>query len=73
MVAGESIRQNNGLFKLAALGANLPFVAAIGTPKAVLVEALLRLSAKDVQVAQVELKVAQVVGGDPHAHGNGFA
>lgn len=73
MLAGKTLRQQDSHIELAALGANLKFVAAIGKTQAMLIEAILRFASKGIQVAQMELKVSQVVGGDLDAHGNGIS
>lgn len=72
VLAGESLRQQDGNIEFAALGANLQLVAAVGETQTVLVEAFLRFTTEGIQVAQMELEVTQVVGGDLHTHADGI-
>lgn len=72
MLAGESFRQHDGNIEVAALGADLQLVAAVGETQTVLVEAFLGFTTKGIQVAKMELEVTQVVGGNSHAHSDGI-
>lgn len=72
VVTGETLRQDDGHIELASLGADLKSIAAVGKAQAMLIEALLGLPPKGIQVAQVELKVAQVVRGDLDANCDGI-
>jgi len=73
VIAGQALWQQAGHIEFTALLANLQSLAAIGETQAVLLEALLRFATEDIQIAQVELEVAQVVGGDLHGHGDSIA
>lgn len=73
MRAGKTLRQDDCHIEFAHLIADILSIASIDESQAVLIEALLRLGTEGVQVAQVELEVTQVIGGDLHAHGDGIA
>lgn len=72
MLAGKTLRQQDGHIEFTALGTNLQLVAAVGETQTMLVKAVLRFSTKGVQVTQMELKVTQMVGGDLHTHIDGI-
>lgn len=72
MLAGEALGQYHGHIELPSLGANLKSIAAVGEAQAMLIEALLGLASKGIQVAQMELKVAQMVRGDLDADCDGI-
>lgn len=71
MLAGKTLGQQDSHIEFTALGTNLQLVAAVGETQTMLVKAVLRFSTKGVQVAQMEFKVTQMVGGDLHTHTDG--
>lgn len=72
VLAGKTLGQQDSHIEFTALGTNLQLVAAVGETQTMLVKAVLRFSTKGVQVAQMEFKVTQMVGGDLHTHTDGI-
>lgn len=72
VLAGKALWEQDGHIEFTALGTNLQLVTAVGETQTILVKAVLRFSTIGVQVAQMELKVTQMVGGDLHTHSDGI-